>query len=127
MSPLKKLHVQMVAIISLSILFSGCSMFAPLKKPEIGPTGKPVETKPNPPFTQRFMSPPKELYDLEATAGVIFEGINKKNWIQAENGLTTLQTVWSQAKILTGDKKGVKEADEALEKASNRYCRTKKY
>ena len=89
-------------------------MFTPVKKPEIGPAGSPVETKPNPPLTQRFTSPPGELYDLEATAGVIFQGINNKDWQQVENGLTTLQTLWPQTKILTGNKKGIKEADEAL-------------
>lgn len=103
-------------IISVSLLLSGCNMFTPLKKPEIGPAGTPVQTKANPPFTQRFISPPGKLYDLEATAGVIFEGIIKNNWQQAETGLRTLETLWSQTKALIGDKKGVNAGSEALEK-----------
>ena len=103
-------------IISLSLLLSGCNMFTPLKKPEIGPAGTPVETKANPPLTQRFMSPPGELYDLEATAGIIFEGIIKNNWQQAEAGLSTLEKLWPQTKAQIGDKKGVKDANDALEK-----------
>jgi len=103
-------------IIVFSLLLSGCNMFSPLKKPEIGPAGTPVETKANPPFTQRFISPPEELYDLEATAGVIFEGIIKNNWQQAEAGLSTLEKLWPQTKTLIGDKKGVNAGNEALEK-----------
>lgn len=116
MSRLKSSYKKLAAIISLSLLLSGCSMFSPAKKPEIGPAGKPVETKPNPPLTQRFTAPPEELYDLEATAGVIFEGIVNGNWTQAESGLSTLQALWPQIKNQIGDKKGVKEADGALEK-----------
>lgn len=103
-------------IVSFSLLLSGCSMLSPLKKPEIGPAGTPVETKANPPFTQRFIAPPVELYDLEATAGVIFEGINKNNWQQAETGLNTLKELWPQTKSLIGDKKGVSGGNEALDK-----------
>ena len=113
---LKLIPLGIGTIISLSLLLSGCNMFSPLKKPEIGPAGTPVETKANPPFTQRFISPPVELYDLEATAGVIFEGIIKNNWQQAENGLSTLEKLWPQTKALIGDKKGVKAGSEALEK-----------
>lgn len=98
------------------LLLTGCGMLGAANKPEIGPAGAPVETKPNPPLTQRFMSPPGELYDLEATAGVIFEGIIKNNWQQAETGLSTLRKLWPNAKQLIGDKKGVKDADEALDK-----------
>jgi hypothetical protein len=89
-------------------------MFTPLKKPEIGPAGSLVEAKENPPLIQRFKSPPRELYDLEATAGVIFQGISKKDWLQAERGFSTLQTLWPQVKDLSGNKKGIKDADEAL-------------
>ena len=103
-------------LISLSLLLSGCNMFMPLKKPEIGPAGTPVQTKANPPFTERFTAPPGELYDLEATAGVIFEGIVKNNWQQAEAGLSTLQKLWPQTISLIGDKKGVSEGNEVLEK-----------
>ena len=98
------------------LIVTGCGMLGAAKKPEVGPAGAPVETRPNPPITQRFMSPPKELYDLEATAGVIFEGIIKNNWQQAETGLNTFRELWPYAKTLIGDKKGVKDADEALGK-----------
>ncbi|MBC8016860.1 MAG: hypothetical protein H7X79_14135 [Sporomusaceae bacterium] len=104
-----------MAIVSL-LLLNGCGMLGVAKKPEVGPAGAPVETKPNPPLTQRFISPPGELSDLEATAGVIFEGIIKNNWLQAETGLNTLSELWPRTKALIGDKKGVKDADEALEK-----------
>jgi hypothetical protein len=91
-------------------------MLTSAQKPDIGPTGKPTESKPNPPIIERFWSPPGELYDLEATAGVIFEGINTADWPQAQAGLSTLQTTWQQVKPLIGAKKGVKEADAALDK-----------
>lgn len=105
-----------ITIILASSLISGCAAFTPAPKPEVGPTGKPVESKPNPPVMERFQSPPTQLYDLEATAGVIFEGFTTEKWDQAHKGLTTLQTTWQQAKPLLGEKKGVKEADEALDK-----------
>lgn len=103
-------------VISVALMLNGCSMLTPAKKPDIGPAGTPIAEKNNPPFTQRFMSPPLELYDLEATAGLIFEGIIKTNWSQAEAGLKTLDSLWSQGKSLIGDKKGVKNGNEALEK-----------
>ena len=107
-----------IVLMLLGVFLSGCGMLTPVKKPEIGPAGKPAESKTNPPFMQRFVSPPSQLYDLEATAGAIFEGLNKENWSQAQTGLTNIQLVWEQAKPLVGDKKGVKEADEALNKLS---------
>ncbi|WP_378955538.1 hypothetical protein [Pelosinus sp. sgz500959] len=116
MSYFKSAHIGIGMMISCSLLLNGCSMLISANKPEIGPAGTPVATKANPPFIQRFMSPPVELYDLEATAGVIFEGIIKNNWSQVESGLKNLSTLWSQAKNLIGDKKGVKAADEAIEK-----------
>lgn len=109
--------------LAITITTAGCTalqglggMFAPAQKPEVGPTGKPVESKPNPPIMERFWSAPKELYDLEATAGVLFEGINKEKWDQAQAGLTNLQTTWEQAKPILGEKKGVNEANEAMAK-----------
>lgn len=116
--PNKKLVFFVVPVLVLAVLFSGCNMLEPAKKPEIGPAGKPPESKDNPPVTQRFWSPPSQLYDLEATAGVIFEGLTKDIWPQAQTGLANLQTIWEQAKPLVGEKKGVKEADEALSKLS---------
>lgn len=116
-SPLIKIVT--ITLILLSFLLSGCSSFPglrPAPKPEIGPAGKPVESKPNPPFIERFFSAPAELYDLEATAGVVFEGINKEDWSQAQAGLTNLKTLWQQTQAVVGDKKGVKEADEAIGK-----------
>lgn len=112
----KTLYLFAVVFIIMSCLFfSGCGLYEPAKKPDIGPAGKPTDSKPNPPLTERFWSPPVELYDLEATAGVVFEGINKENWTQAESGLSNLQTLWMTAKPLIGEKKGVKEAEQALQ------------
>jgi hypothetical protein len=95
---------------------TGCGMLTPSKKPDIGPAGKPVESKPNPPILERFYSAPSQLYDLEAIAGTTFEGINKENWPQAETGLANLQTVWQDTKQQVGDMKGVKDGDEAIGK-----------
>jgi len=111
----KQIPLGIATLITISLLLNGCSMLNPLKKPDIGPAGKPVETKANPPIMERFTSPPAELYDLEATAGVIFEGICKKRWTQAEQGLTTLRALWQEATPRIGDKKGVAGANEALE------------
>lgn len=108
-----------IIVVILAMLLCGCGLMQPAQKPEVGPTGKPVESKPNPPLTERFMAAPIELYNLEATAGVLFEGINKENWSQSESGLTNLQNIWQQAKPIIGDKKGVKEADQALEKLTS--------
>jgi hypothetical protein len=107
-----------ITVAVISFLLVGCGMMTPAQKPDVGPAGKPVESKPNPPLLERFYSPPPELYDLEATAGVLFEGINKENWEQAEAGFNNLQTIWVNAKPLVGDKKGVKEADKALQELS---------
>ena len=109
--------VGIISLLFLLLLLNGCGLLSePAPKPEIGPTGKPVESKPNPPFMERFFSAPVELYDLEATAGVVFEGINKEDWSQAQAGLTNLQAMWSKAKGAVGDKKGVQEAEAAIEK-----------
>jgi hypothetical protein len=103
-------------IVSFCLLLAGCA--SPLKKPDIGPTGRPAESKPNPPILERFHSAPDQLYDLEAIAGATFEGINKENWPKAEEGLNNLRNTWEESKKLVGDKKGVNEADEALTKLS---------
>ncbi len=119
MRVLPSIKVVTITLIILSLFLTGCGLspgLQPAPKPEVGPAGKPVEAKPNPPFIERFFSAPVELYDLEATAGVVFEGINKGNWSQAQAGLANLQTLWQQAKTTVGDKKGVKEADEAIGK-----------
>lgn len=109
--------IKVAALTLIFLLLAGCSLSPePAPKPEIGPAGKPVESKPNPPFVERFFSAPIELYDLEATAGVVFEGINKEDWSQAQAGLANLHTLWQQTKAAVGDKKGVKEADEAIGK-----------
>ena len=118
MTKIKFIQLVLVLVSIVSVLLSGCNRFSPAKKPETGPAGKPVETSPNPPLKERFGSPPGELYDMEATAGVIFEGVNQKDWHQCEKGLSTLQTLWQQTKPLVGSKKGVKDADEALSKLS---------
>lgn len=104
-------------LLCLPVLLTGCGLLSePAPKPEIGPTGKPVESQPNPPFlVERFFSAPAALYDLEAAAGVVFEGVNKENWEQARAGCAKLQTLWQQAKGAAGDKKGIKAGDEAIE------------
>lgn len=91
---------------------------SPAKKPDTGPAGKPAEAKPNPPVLERFYSAPEQLYDLEAIAGAVFAGINKENWPLAETELYHLQSVWQETKQAVGDKKGIKEAEEALGKLS---------
>lgn len=111
----KPLLLVIATLTTFSILCSGCSMFQPLKKPDMGPAGTPATEKSNPPLTERFMSPPGELYDLETTAGVVFEGIIKNDWLQAAAGLKTLQQLWPHTKSLVGDKKGVTAASAALE------------
>lgn len=105
-----------VAVLLAAAILAGCGLTAPAKKPDIGPAGKPTESKPNPPVMERFASAPAQLYDLEAIAGTVFEGVNKENWQQAESGLYNLQAVWQQAKDAAGDKKGVKDGDEAIGK-----------
>lgn len=117
-------HILLVLFLSISLMITtgGCALLAglggmltPAPKPEVGSTGTPVESKPNPPLLHRFWSPPGELYDLEAIAGVLFEGINKEKWEQAREGLTNLESAWAKAKPLIGDMKGVKEGDQALQ------------
>lgn len=105
-------------LLFVQVWLTGCGslLSGPAAKPEIGPSGKPADSKPNPPFMERFFSAPAQLYDLEASAGVVFEGINKGDWSQAQSGLTTLQTLWQQTKEVAGEKKGIKEADEAIGK-----------
>lgn len=120
-----KTSTYVTLMVAATLLLTGCAalgnlggMFSPAPKPEVGPTGKPVETKPNPPLLERFWSAPGQLYELEAIAGSTFEGINKEKWSQALAGLANLQDAWQQTKPLIGEKKGVKEADEAIEKLS---------
>ncbi len=105
-----------VALLLAASIAAGCGLMSPAKKPDIGPAGKPPDAKPNPPVMERFTSAPAQLYDLEAIAGTVFEGVNKENWQQAEAGLYNLQAVWLQTKDAVGDKKGVKDADEAMGK-----------
>lgn len=103
-------------LLFLLFILAACGLMGPAAKPEVGPAGKPTESKPNPPVGERFNAAPDRLYDLEAIAGALFEGINKENWPQAESGLYNLQAAWEQTKPLVGDMKGVKEADEAIGK-----------
>lgn len=109
---MKAKYICLVFVLIFAI--TGCSMMEPVKKPEPGPVGTANVTNTNPPLLQRFESPPPELYDIETIAGTIFEGIIKENWPTAEAGYNNLTVLWQQTKTLTGDKKGVKEADEAL-------------
>ncbi|MDT8901106.1 hypothetical protein [Anaeroselena agilis] len=112
----KTLAARVVSALLLGAVLAGCGLAGPAKKPDIGPAGKPEDVKPNPPVMERFVSAPALLYDLEAIAGTVFEGINKENWQEAESGLYNLQAAWQQTKAAVGDKKGVKDADEAIGK-----------
>ena len=100
------------ALTILTLLASGCNG----PTPDIGPTGKPPESKANPPFWERFQAPPAQLYDLEAIAGATFAGINNQDWPQAKTELYNLILTWQEGKPLIGEKKGVDEADKALAK-----------
>ena len=121
---MKQRHSVLISILLILGILAGCaslpnmSMLTPVKKPDVGPTGAPVDAKPNPPFWHRFLSPPTQLYDLEAIAGSLFKGVNKERWEQAQSGLTNLQNVWDQTKPLLGDMKGVDAADSAMTKLS---------
>jgi len=112
-----KLPSQIIVItITICFTLTGCGMFTPAPKPDIGPAGKPVESKPNPPIMERFLAPPPEMYDLEALAGAIFEGIKKEDWLEADGNFTQMRSSWLQIKSSAGDKKGIKEGDKAIEK-----------
>lgn len=111
----KPILLGVATIINISILLSGCTMLQTSKKSDVGPIGTFAAERENPPLSERFMSPPSELYDLETATGVVFEGIMKNDWLQASTGVQTLQKLWPQAKALVGDKKGVSEASTALE------------
>lgn len=113
----KRLPLILMTAISMAVI--GCSLAEPTKKPETGPIGTTLVSHTNPPLLQRFESPPVELYDIETIAGTVFEGIAKEKWPDAESALSNLSTLWQQTKTLIGDKKGVKEADEALSNLSN--------
>lgn len=96
----------------LILLLSGCSWLEPAKKPDTGPAGQP-EVKSNPPMTQRFKSPLKQFYQLDETAGVMFEAIQSNNWQQAQAELLKLQSTWQQIQPQIGD---LDNADEATTK-----------
>lgn len=108
----------MLLIIMTIACTTGCGIFQAQKKPEIGPTGSGEEAKANPPFWQRFDKPPLQLYDLEELSGTLFESICHNNWNAAVEQMTALRKAWEEAKPQVGDKKGVKAADEALQKVS---------
>lgn len=112
----KKRSLTAIAFIIACLYLSGCGIFTPAPKPDNGPAGKPVESKPNPPVAERFQSPPAEIYDLEALAGAVFEGVTKQNWLQAKDNFTQMQNTWQVVKASVGEKKGVKESDEAIQK-----------
>jgi hypothetical protein len=99
----------------LIVALPGCSWWTPAKKPDIGPAGKP-EYKSNPPLTERFKSPPYQLYDLETTASILFDGLNSESWDQAQTGLQQLQAIWQEISPQLGDEKNVNKANENLSK-----------
>jgi hypothetical protein len=94
-------------------------MFQVQKKPEIGPTGSGEAAKTNPPFFERFDKPPSQLSALEELSGTLFESIINNDWEQAGIQMTSLRNVWEESKPQVGDKKGLKEADEAIQKVSD--------
>jgi len=106
--------IKIILFVVAVTIITGCGLSAPAPKPEVGPAGETTDAPPNPPFWARFESPPAELYDIEALAGSIFAGINTGNWEQAQTGYNSLVAKWEQTKPLIGDKKGVKEAEQAL-------------
>jgi hypothetical protein len=102
---------------TLILLATGCYTVPPAQKPDIGPgpAGKPAAVKPNPPFFQRFLPPPPQLYDLETTAGKIFSSLTVNDWQQVDEGISTFQSTWEKTKTLTGAKKGVADAQKNME------------
>lgn len=98
------------------LLISGCSLGSADKKPEIGPTGLGSLTLPNPPFLQRFQSPPATLYDLDALAGQLYEASNQNNSQQEMQLVTEMTNLWTETEPQVGEKKGVSEAKTALKK-----------
>ncbi len=115
-----KVTAQIICPLVLTTMWltSGCGLNQPASQPDSGPLGRVAESKANLPLNERFLSPPVELYDLEAKAGIISDSIIKENWWQAQADLTGLLTIWEQAKPLVGEQKGIKEADEAITKLS---------
>lgn len=111
-------HVKIIVamLLALTLGATGCGLSRPAPKPDFGPAGKPAEAKPNPPLLSRFATAPVELYDLEAGAGAVFEGLNKGDWQQAENNARKMYDLWQQAKQKIGDMKGVADGDKALDK-----------
>lgn len=116
MSRSKQARLTLSLLIALSLLAGGCSLQQPAPKPDFGPAGKPADAKPNPPLITRFTTAPPELYDLEALAGAVFEGINKGNWDQAENNAQKMYDLWQQTKQKVGDMKGVSDGDKAMDR-----------
>jgi hypothetical protein len=118
MSPWRQTAAVLLAL-GMMIFPLGCTLFQPQLKPEIGPTGSGEEAKSNPPFFQQFDQPPAKLYDLETLSGTLFESLRNKNWEQAANQLQSLRQTWEESKLQVGDKKGLKEANEAIQKLAD--------
>jgi len=103
-------------LIVISALCTGCGL--QMQFSDTGPIGKLQKEKVNKTFSEGLAPAPAVFYDLETIAGSTFEGINKADWIVAEEGLTKLQSGWQQAKPYITDPEIVKKADEALNKLS---------
>ncbi len=108
----------LIACGGILILTTGCSWVTPVKKPDIGPAGKP-EYKTNAPLIERFQSPPPQLYDLEMKAGLIFDGINSQNWDMVQSDWLQLQSLWQAISPQLGDEKNVRKANKGLAKLSD--------
>lgn len=109
-------RIGLIVVLIFSLAALGCGLAAPAQKPEppTGPAGKGSDTKHILPLIEQLKAPPAQLYDLEQTAGSLFEGLNKGNWPQAEAALTALQHLWSQARPQVEGKKGIADADKAM-------------
>lgn len=107
----------LTACCGILVFSTGCSWLTPVKKPDIGPAGKP-EYKTNAPLAERFQSPPPQLYDLEMKAGLIFDGINEKKWDLVQSDWLQLQSIWQHISPQLGDEKNVGKANESLSKLS---------
>jgi len=110
------LNIWTLQLILFSMLSTGCGLTA--NQTDSGPTGKLTKTKPNKPIIELLSPAPAKLYDLETIAGLTFEGINKENWAQTEEGLANLVSSWQETKLSVGDEKTVALGDEALNKLS---------
>ena len=114
---------QKLAAISLASItlfsISACGLLsspAP-KLEESGPAGQ-IPPKQESPFLAKLQSPPKEIYELEKSAGLLFEAVRKQDWLQAQQNFFRMRTAWQDAKPILVSQDGMEEATSSLEKLS---------